>query len=96
MFFIELLQRISPVLMAGLVFGAGLPALYAVAARLLSARSVQGSDGGLVEVEPSTLAKGAAYLIFALLGLAILSGILWIAKDFLYAYTGFNFLGAAG
>lgn len=95
MFFLELLQRISPVLMAGLVFGAGLPTLYAVGARLLSTRSVQGPDG-LVEVEPSALSKGIAYLIFALLGVAILSGILWVAKDFLYAYTGFNFLGAAG
>ena len=80
--------------LAGLVFGAGLPILYAVAVRLVSGTATETADG-TVKVEVHPLVRVAAYAIFVLLALAILTGILWIAKDFLYAYTGFNLFGVA-
>ncbi|MEX3632654.1 hypothetical protein [Rothia sp. LK2492] len=80
--------------LAGLVFGAGLPILYAVAVRLVSGIATETADG-TVKVEVHPLARVAAYAIFVLLALAILTGILWVAKDFLYAYTGFNLFGVA-
>lgn len=90
----EIFHKIYPVFLAGLVFGAGLPILYAVAVRLVSGTATETADGTVkVEVQPQ--ARVAAYAIFVLLALAILTGILWIAKDFLYAYTGFNLFGVA-
>ncbi|HCN39154.1 hypothetical protein [Rothia sp. (in: high G+C Gram-positive bacteria)] len=90
----EIFHKIYPVFLAGLVFGAGLPILYAVAVRLVSGTATETADG-TVKVEVHPLAGVAAYAIFVLLALAILTGILWIAKDFLYAYTGFNLFGVA-
>ncbi len=90
----EIFHKIYPVFLAGLVFGAGLPILYAVAVRLVSGTATETADG-TVKVEVHPLARVAAYAIFVLLALAILTGILWIAKDFLYAYTGFNLFGVA-
>lgn len=90
----EIFHMIYPVFLAGLVFGAGLPILYAVAVRLVSGTATETADG-TVKVELHPLARVAAYAIFVLLALAILTGILWIAKDFLYAYTGFNLFGVA-
>ena len=90
----EIFHKIYPVFLAGLVFGAGLPILYAVAVRLVSGTATETADG-TVKVEVHPLARVAAYAIFVLLALVILTGILWIAKDFLYAYTGFNLFGVA-
>lgn len=90
----EIFHKIYPVFLAGLVFGAGLPILYAVAVRLVSGTATETADG-TVKVEVHPQARVAAYAIFVLLALAILTGILWIAKDFLYAYTGFNLFGVA-
>lgn len=90
----EIFHKIYPVFLAGLVFGAGLPILYAVAVRLVSGTATETADG-TVKVEVHPLARVAAYAIFVLLALAILTGILWVAKDFLYAYTGFNLFGVA-
>ena len=90
----EIFHKIYPVFLAGLVFGAGLPILYAVAVRLVSGTATETADG-TVKVEVHPLARVAAYAIFVLLALAILTGILWIAKDFLYAYTGSNLFGVA-
>ncbi|WP_421084273.1 hypothetical protein [Rothia nasimurium] len=94
MLILEIFHKIYPVFLAGLFFGAGLPALYALGVRLMSGTAADGDNPALAQVSP--VARVLAYLIFAVLALAVLSGILWIAKDFLYAYTGFNFLGAAG
>lgn len=93
---VDIFHKIYPVFLAGLVFGAGLPVLYALAVRLISGAAGETEEGAVLETEPNILARAVAYLIFAILVLAVISGILWVAKDFLYAYTGFNFLGAAG
>ena len=90
----EIFHKIYPVFLAGLVFGADLPILYAVAVRLVSGTATETADG-TVKVEVHPLARVAAYAIFVLLALAILTGILWVVKDFLYAYTGFNLFGVA-
>lgn len=90
----EIFHKIYPVFLAGLIFGAGLPILYAVAVRLMSGTATEVADGA-VQAKVHPLARGVAYAIFVLLALAIFTGILWIAKDFLYAYTGFNLFGVA-
>ena len=67
----EIFHKIYPVFLAGLVFGAGLPILYAVAVRLVSGTATETADG-TVKVEVHPLARVAAYAIFVLLALAIL------------------------
>lgn len=95
MLILDIFHKIYPVFLAGLGFGAGLPILYALGVRLMSGRAVE-SPEGTVCAEPTLAARATSYLLFAVLALAVVVGILWIAKDFIYAYTGFNFLGAAG
>ncbi|UIJ33479.1 hypothetical protein [Allobranchiibius sp. GilTou73] len=84
------------VLLAGLVFGAGLPALFAVGVRLL-AQGHGGSAGGAFAGDAGTsggasrgnpVALGAAYLLFGLIAVAILLGVLWITKASLKHYLG--------
>ncbi|QNV37774.1 hypothetical protein [Rothia terrae] len=93
----EIFEKIVPVLLAGLFFGAGLPALYALGMRLMAGTTEYTADGRLVEIEgPSGLAKVLGYLIFAIIVAVIIIGILWIAKDFLLHTTGFDLFGLAG
>lgn len=97
MSFADIFDKIIPVLMAGLVFGAGLPALYALGMRLLSGETEYTADGRLIEVSPAHgAARAVAYVIFSFIVLMIIFGILWIAKDFIYHSTGFNLFGLVG
>ncbi|MFW0107719.1 hypothetical protein ACN08Z_01135 [Rothia sp. P7181] len=93
----EIAQRVVPVILTGLVFGAGIPAFYAIGLRMLAGTTEYTADGRLIEVEPpSSFRKLIAYSIFAVIVLVIIMGILWIAKDFIYHSTGFNLFGVAG
>lgn len=97
MSFVEIFEKVIPVLLAGLFFGAGLPAFYAFGMRLLSGTTEYTADGSLIEIEPPHgVAKVTAYLIFAIIVAIIIFGILWIAKDFILHMTGFNLFGLAG
>lgn len=95
--FAELSEKVISVVLAGLVFGAGLPALYAVGMRMLAGTTEYTADGRLIEVEgPSVVMKAIAYIIFAIILVVIVIAVLWVAKDFLYHTFGFNLLGQAG
>lgn len=94
---VDIIGKIIPVLLAGLFFGAGLPALYALGMRMLAGTTEYTADGRLVEIEgPSALAKAVGYIIFAIIFAVIIIGILWIAKDFILHITGFNLFGLTG
>ena len=95
--FAELSEKVISVVLAGLVFGAGLPALYAVGMRMLAGTTEYTADGRLIEVEgPSVVMKAIAYIIFAIILVVIVIAVLWVAKDFLYHTFGFNLLAQAG
>lgn len=95
--FAELSEKVISVVLAGLVFGAGLPALYAVGMRMLAGTTEYTADGRLIEVEgPSVVMKAIAYIIFAIILVVIVIAVLWVAKDFLYHTFGFNLLGQVG
>ena len=49
-YLIDIVNKVIPVLIAGLFFGAGLPALYALGLRLLAGRTEYTADGKLVEI----------------------------------------------
>ena len=96
-YMIDILDKVIPVLIAGLFFGAGLPALYALGLRLLAGRTEYTADGKLVEIEPpGTVAKIAASCIFAIIVAIVIIGILWVAKDFIDHTFGWNIFGVTG
>ena len=93
----DIVNKVIPVLIAGLFFGAGLPALYALGLRLLAGRTEYTADGKLVEIEPpGTVAKIAASCIFAIIVEIVIIGILWVAKDFIDHTFGWNIFGVTG
>ena len=94
---IDILDKVIPVFIAGLFFGAGLPALYAMGLRLLAGRTEYTADGKLVAIEPpGTMAKIAASCIFAIIVAIVIIGILWVAKDFIDHTFGWNIFGVTG
>lgn len=94
---VDIFEKVMPVLMAGLFFGAGLPALYAFGMRLLSGTTEYTADGRLIEIEPPhPVAKVFAYIIFVAIIGVIIAGILWVANDFIHHMTGIDIFGTAG
>ena len=96
-YLIDIVNKVIPVLIAGLFFGAGLPALYALGLRMLAGRTEYTAGGKLVEIEPpGTAAKIAAFCIFAIIVAIVIIGILWVAKDFIDHTFGWNIFGVTG
>lgn len=92
------------VVLAGLVFGAGLPLLFAVGVRLWSAGSgtvgtagLNGTDGmAAVATRPRSIPMtAAAYVVFAVIIAIVAVAVLWITKTTLGHYFGWNPFGAA-
>ena len=96
-YLIDIVNKVIPVLIAGLFFGAGLPALYALSLGMLAGRAEYTADGKLVEIEPpGTAAKIAAFCIFAIIVAIVIIGIIWVAKDFIDHTFGWNIFGVTG
>lgn len=76
----------AKILFFGLVAGAALPALFAVAVRLGPA-----GDGAVdVPVERSRRQRMLRWMIFALLLVIVIAGILFIARDFIEHRIGWQ------
>ena len=73
------------VVLVGLLFGAGLPALFALGLRSLSAGIEPGTDG-----RPTTAGKLGAAACFAVVLIAIIAGILMLMQDFLASSFGIH------
>lgn len=92
---LSLISNIVPVTLAGLVLGAGMPALFALALRLSAGRTERRADGTVVQVRRAPVAaRTASGVIYAIIVLVILAGVLWIAREYLHELTGFAFLGS--
>ena len=82
------------ILLFGLVLGSGLPALFALGVRAGAAGAgVEGSDGTAVGQKNPAL-TALSYALYALALVAVLIGVLYIARDFIGAHTGMYILGA--
>jgi hypothetical protein len=82
------------ILFFGLLLGSGMPALFALAVRAGAAGAgVVGSDGAAVGHKNPAL-TALSWLIYALALVAVLIGVLYIARDFIGAHTGMYILGA--
>jgi hypothetical protein len=88
------LEAIFRVLVVGLIFGAGLPAVFAGGLVAYSNGAGGTSDDGTVH-NPNLALKLLGQLLFVLVGAIVLLAILWITKDVIAHHTGvdlFSFL----
>lgn len=74
--FLKIFTSIWQVLLVGLIFGAGLPALFALGMRSLSSQPLVAD--GVTVVRPTTLGRVGAAFCFGLTGLIALFGVVVI------------------
>jgi len=87
-------QASLKILLFGLILGSGLPAVFALAVRAGAAGDgVIGSDGAAVKQKNPAL-TAISYAIYALALVAVIIGVLYIARDFIGARSGLYILGA--
>jgi cytochrome b len=81
------------IIVAGLLIGAGLPALFAIGVRMNAEGSgVVAHDGTVAHRNPALAAL--SWAIFALVLAVVIIGVLFIARDFIGHHTGWYILGA--
>jgi ABC-type uncharacterized transport system YnjBCD permease subunit len=82
---------LGEVMLIALILGAGLPLIFAVGVRFWSRETVTaaGAPGGR-----NTAAQAIAYLCFAIVVLAVVVGILYVAKDFISHTVDIQLFGA--
>lgn len=83
---------IFQILVAGLIVGAGLPALFSIGVRLNAEGVGVAEHGGVTQKSPVLVAM--SWAIFALVSAVVFLGILFIARDFIGHHTGLYLLGA--
>lgn len=81
----DILEAILKVLVIGMIFGAGLPALFAIGMRLHSAGAGDANADGTVSA-PNPALKALGYLFFAIVVAAIVVGLLWVTRQTLSYY----------
>lgn len=82
------------ILFFGLLLGSGLPALFALAVRAgAMGAGVEGSDGTAAAHKNPAL-TALSWALYSLALVAVVIGVLYIARDFIGAHTGMYILGA--
>jgi hypothetical protein len=80
------------ILIAGLILGAGLPALFALGVRLNAEGVGVTGDAAVARRNPALVA--ISWMVFALVLVAVIAGVFFIARDFIGHHTGWYILGA--
>jgi hypothetical protein len=86
------LGAVGKIVLFGLLVGAGLPALFAVAVRLNVAGAGAGTADHAAVRHP--VLTWLSWMLIALVLLGVAVGVLFIARDFIGHHTGWYFLGA--
>jgi hypothetical protein len=81
------------ILVFGLLMGAGLPALFALAVRVNAEGAGVAEHGGAV-AQKNPMFVAVSWVIFGLVLVVVLIGVLFIARDFIGHQTGLYMLGA--
>jgi hypothetical protein len=81
------------ILVFGLLVGAALPALFAVGVRLNAEGAGVAEHGGTV-AQKNPMLVALSWVIFAFVLLAVIVGVVFIARDFIGHQTGLYLLGA--
>ena len=87
------LSAVAKILIFALLLGAALPALFAVGVRFNAQGAGVTGDASVAHRNPVLSALG--WVIFALVVVAVIIGVLFIARDFIASQTGWYILGAA-
>ena len=89
---------VGKIMLFGLILGAGLPALFAVAVRLnaegVGVAEHGGHTGGHAVAQRNQVWLALSWLVFALVAVAVIVGVLFVARDFIGHHTGLYILGA--
>lgn len=83
------------VLLAGLAFGAGLPALFSVGIRLWAQGQNEVLADGSVRRGSKLALAGAGTILLAVIAMVVV-GVLWITRKSLYHYLGISVFGMVG
>ncbi|KAA8969136.1 hypothetical protein [Mycobacterium sp.] len=86
-------SAIVKILLFSLLVGAGLPALFAAGVRL-QATGAGVADGHVAAATKRPALVALSWIIYGLVLTAVLLGVLFIARDFIAAKTGWYLLGA--
>ena len=86
-------EAVLQIIIAGLVLGAGLPALFSLAVRLNAEGAGVAEHGGTVS-QRNPLLAALSWVIFAVVLTAVIVGVLFIARDFIGHHTGLYLFGA--
>ncbi|PRQ10660.1 hypothetical protein C1Y63_10215 [Corynebacterium sp. 13CS0277] len=90
----DMLHNLGEVLLAGLVLGAGLPALFALGIRFAAPVDELDAQGNVIgHHQPNPVSRALGYVFFAIIAAAILIGILWITKAVIYDSFGLDIFG---
>lgn len=89
------LEAIFRVLVVGLIFGAGLPAVFA-GALVAYSQGAGGVDDSGTAITPNPVLKGLGLLLFTVVGAIVLLAILWITKDVIAHHTGVKIFAPLG
>ena len=82
------------ILIFGLLMGAGLPTLFAIAVRTNAEGGGVAEHGGSAVANKNPALVAVSCVIFAAVLVAVIIGVLFIARDFLGHQTGWYILGA--
>ena len=87
------LTAVLQIIVAGLIIGAGLPALFSVGVRLnAEGVGVVSHDGAPAQKNP--MLNALSWVFFAVVFAAVIIGVVFIARDFIAHNTGLYLLGA--
>lgn len=90
----DMIIAIVRVALLALIFGAGIPALYALGMRAHSGNPVRNAQGEVIDdTEASPQMKALAYAVYVALAAVIVLAILWVAKDTIGLYFGWHPFG---
>ncbi len=81
----DIVESIAKVLVIGLLFGAGLPAVFAFGLRL-HAQGVGGENADGTISQPNPTLRALGYLLYAFVAAAIIFGLLWITRQTILYY----------
>jgi hypothetical protein len=87
------LAAVGKIVLFGLLVGAGLPALFAVGVRLNAEGAGAAAHGGTV-TQKNPVLVALSWALFALVLVAVVVGVLFVARDFIGHHTGLYILGA--
>ena len=93
---IETLRNLPAVLLVGLVFGAGLPVLFAFALAAGSGKSDVGAGKRVVGTPAALRMRVLSYVLFGLVTVLRVLGVLWVSPHFIYTTFGLDIFHTGG